>query len=109
MAPRISVCPSFVVRKIDVGPSAPPMIPIAAACAPLKPNAIASMYDANTPNCAAAPIRKLIGLAIRGPKSVMAPTPMKMRQGKIDHSSSCRKYQKIPPLDSAVGAAIRSG
>ena len=33
------------------------------------------------PSCAAAPKSRLLGLAIRGPKSVIAPTPMKIRQG----------------------------
>ena len=37
---------------------------------------------------AAAPRRKLFGLAISGPKSVIAPTPMKIRDGRILHSSS---------------------
>ena len=37
---------------------------------------------------AAAPSRKLFGLAISGPKSVIAPTPMKIRDGRILHSSS---------------------
>ena len=43
------------------------------------------------PNWAAAPKRKLFGLAIRGPKSVMAPTPMKIREGRMLHSSSKKK------------------
>ena len=33
--------PSLPARKIDVGPSAPPMIEIAAASLPVKPSAIA--------------------------------------------------------------------
>ena len=45
-------------------------------------------YAAKIPNCAAAPNKKLLGLAIRGPKSVMAPTPRKIRDGRIAHSSS---------------------
>ena len=35
----------------------------------------------NIPTCAAAPRMKLFGLAMSGPKSVIAPTPMKIRQG----------------------------
>ena len=35
------------------------------------------------PSCAAAPSSRLIGFASRGPKSVIAPTPMKIRHGKI--------------------------
>ena len=33
------------------------------------------------PNCAAAPNNKLIGLAINGEKSVIAPTPINTKQG----------------------------
>ena len=35
----------------------------------------------NMPNWAAAPMNRVLGLAIRGPKSVPAPTPMNIRQG----------------------------
>ena len=72
---------------MDVGPSAPPMIEIAAAALSLKPIAIAPKYAPKIPNCAAAPSKKLLGFAISGPKSVMAPTPMKIKDGKIAHSS----------------------
>ena len=72
---------------MEVGPSAPPIMEIAAAALSLKPSAIAPKYAAKIPNCAAAPSKKLLGFAIRGPKSVMAPTPMKIRDGKIAHSS----------------------
>ena len=84
----MSVCPSFMARKIDVGPSAPPIIAIAAAAISLNPKPMASIYAANIPNCAAAPSRKLFGFAISGPKSVSAPTPRKIRDGNIVHSSS---------------------
>ncbi len=36
IGPRRAVCPSFPARKIDVGPSAPPMIEIAAAALSLN-------------------------------------------------------------------------
>ena len=52
-----------------------------AASLPLKPIATAPRNAANTPNWAAAPNRRLLGLDSRGPKSVIAPTPMKIRQG----------------------------
>ena len=73
---------------MEVGPSAPPMMEIAAAALSLKPKAIAPKYAMKIPNCADAPSRKLLGLAIRGPKSVMAPTPIKIRDGSIAHSSN---------------------
>ena len=82
---------------MEVGPSAPPMIEIAAAAFPLKPSTIASRYAAKIPNCAAAPKRKLFGFAINGPKSVIAPTPRKIRDGRIDHSSNLKKYSNNPP------------
>ena len=72
---------------MDVGPSAPPIIDTAAAALSENPIAIAPRYAAKIPNCAAAPRRKLLGLAISGPKSVIAPTPMKISDGRIAHSS----------------------
>ena len=73
---------------MDVGPSAPPIMETAAAALSLKPRAIAPKYAAKIPNCAAAPSRKLFGFAISGPKSVMAPTPRNISDGRIAHSSS---------------------
>ena len=78
----------FIAKNIEVGPSAPPIIAIAAAAISLNPISMASMYAPKIPNCAAAPSRKLFGFAISGPKSVIAPTPRKMSDGKIVHSSS---------------------
>ena len=72
---------SLEVRKMDVGPSAPPMIPMEPASAGVKPIAFAQRKVTKIPICAAAPRRRDLGLAISGPKSVMAPTPMKIRQG----------------------------
>ena len=63
------------------------MMEIAAAALSLKPKPMAPKYAAKIPNCAAAPSKKLLGLAIRGPKSVIAPTPIKIREGRIAHSS----------------------
>ena len=74
----------MVVRKMAVGPSAPPMIPIDAASWALKPASnTAPRKLVNMPNWAPAPIKRDLGLAIRGPKSVMAPTPMKIKGGRI--------------------------
>ena len=64
------------------------MMEIAAAALSLKPKAMAPKYAIKIPNCADAPKRKLLGLAINGPKSVMAPTPMKIKDGRIAHSSN---------------------
>jgi len=72
---------SFDVRYMAVGPSAPPIIPIDPACLGKKSNPIAPIYVAKIPSCAAAPNNKLLGFAIRGPKSVKAPTPKKIKHG----------------------------
>ncbi len=47
----------------------------------LKPNTRARIKARKIPSCAAAPSSRLLGLAISGPKSVIAPTPMKMSGG----------------------------
>ena len=78
---------SLEAVRIAVGPSAPPITPIAAATASGNPSASASRNAEKIPNCAAAPKRKLLGFAISGPKSVIAPTPRKISDGKILHSS----------------------
>jgi hypothetical protein len=68
---------------MEVGPSAPPMMPMEAASAGVKPMSLAIRKVAKTPNCAAAPRKRVLGLASRGPKSVSAPRPRKIRGGKI--------------------------
>ena len=79
---------SRLVRKIAVGPSAPPMIPMDAASKRLKlipgtqsDNSKAPMSVLKIPNWAAPPRRAVFGSAIMGPKSVMAPTPIKTSRG----------------------------
>ena len=77
---------SLVVRYIAVGPSAPPMIPIEPASCALNPRAIAAKNAKNIPSCAAAPMSRDLGLAISGPKSVMAPTPRNISDGNTGFS-----------------------
>ncbi len=48
------------------------------AVMPTAPSRVAKM-----PNCAAAPRNSVRGLASSGPKSVMAPTPMKITSGAM--------------------------
>ena len=60
IGPRIAVCSSFPARKMDVGPSAPPIMEIAAAALSENPIAMAPRYAAKMPNCAAAPRRKAL-------------------------------------------------
>ena len=70
-----------------VGPSAPPIIPVAAACLRVKEtiprlfNSKAPRTVAKIPNCAAAPRINVFGFASMGPKSVIAPTPIKITNG----------------------------
>ena len=80
MEPRYSGA-SLLVTNMAVGPPAPPMMPMEPATPSLKPKSFAPMNATNMPNCAAAPRSRLLGLAMSGPKSVIAPTPRKMRQG----------------------------
>ena len=44
--------------RIEVGPSAAPMMPIEAASFKSKPRSVAAKMTAKMPNCAAAPKRK---------------------------------------------------
>ena len=80
IAPRSSGARVFVTR-IAVGPSAPPMIPIEPACIGENPRKRAAKNATNTPSCAPAPIKSDLGFAIRGEKSVIAPTPINMSEG----------------------------
>ena len=82
---------SLEVTKIEVGPSAPPMMAMDAASLrvnsmPGIPSAViasAPIRVPKMPNCAAAPSSRVLGLASIGPKSVMAPTPRKISSGKM--------------------------
>jgi hypothetical protein len=78
---------SWLARKMEVGPSAPPMIPMAAASLSVKPSRKAADRAATRmPNWAAAPSMNVTGRASSGRKSVSTPTPRKMMGG----SSSVR-------------------
>jgi hypothetical protein len=68
--------------KIDVGPSAPPIILIADASCRLNPIATAPISEPKIPNCAAPPRIAVLGFDKSGPKSVIAPTPIKISRGK---------------------------
>ena len=57
------------------------MIPIEPACSYVNPNANAPKNVAKIATCAAAQRRKLFGLANNGPKSVIQPTPRKIKHG----------------------------
>ena len=72
----------MIVVKIAVGPSAPPMIPRAPASCGVKPIITAHNSTVKMPNCAAAPNMERCKLRSIGPKSVKAPTPIKMMGGR---------------------------
>ena len=57
------------------------MTPMAAASAGSKPSTRAIRKAAKMPSWAAAPSSREVGLASRGPKSVMAPMPIKIMDG----------------------------
>ena len=91
-----------MVRKMDVGPSAPPMMPIDAASCLEKPMNKAIKKVAATPTWAAAPSKSVLGAASRGPKSVNAPTPRKMMGGKISALTPKPSQSYNPPLMEAT-------
>ena len=67
--------------RMEVGPSAAPIMPMEAASFRSKPRATAMMMVRKMPACAAAPQRNSLGLASRGPKSIIAPMPMNRSRG----------------------------
>lgn len=60
------------------------MMPIAPASASEKPIVLARINATKMPKCAPAPKITSLGLAIIGPKSVIAPTPRKISGGTIN-------------------------
>ena len=99
MAPTISFIPiSFILDAINivVGPSAPPIIPIAEASRIPKSNRFeerpinnAPINAINTPAWAAAPNSNVLGLDITGVKSVRAPRPRNTKRG---NKSVCKPF-----------------
>ncbi len=80
MAPMYFECKVFAT-KIDVGPSAAPIIPIEAASFKSKPNKTAIITVKKIPNCAAAPNININGFCNNGPKSIIAPIPINNNNG----------------------------
>jgi len=68
-------------KNIAVGPSAPPIIPIAPASGAANPRYNAPINVAKIPICAAAPKSINLGLDINDEKSVIAPIPKKINEG----------------------------
>ena len=80
MAPMY-LLPSTRETRMEVGPSAAPMMPMEAASIRSKPNNAATVMVRNTPNWAAAPNSSNFGLESTGPKSIIAPMPIKSSSG----------------------------
>ncbi len=65
------------------------MMPMDAACGTVKltsPQSVIAKAPINVkkmPNCAAPPKKATFGFAIMGPKSVIAPMPIKISSGKM--------------------------
>ena len=72
---------------MDVGPSAAPMMPMDAASFRSNPRSTARLMEAKIPNWAPAPKRNILGLERSGPKSIMAPIPIKRRMGRASEAS----------------------
>ena len=80
MAPRRCGA-SLVVTKMAVGPSAPPMIPMELASEAVKPNRAGEDVGDEDAKLRRRAQKQGLRVAIRGAKSVIAPTPMKMSGG----------------------------
>ncbi len=72
--------------RIEVGPSAAPMTPIAAASLNGKMKEARNTVR-KMPNWAAAPNRSIFGLDRSGPKSIMAPMPINSSSGMASDAS----------------------
>ena len=81
-----------------VGPSAAAMMAVEAASFKSKPNATAKTSVMKMPNWAAAPKRNILGLLSKGPKSIMAPMPIKRSSGNSSLA--------IPALKSVSMASV---
>ena len=88
---------NWLATKIEVGPSAAPIIPIEAASRMSKPANTATTTTKKIPNWAAAPKSNMKGFWSNGPKSIIAPIPMKISRGKSSVSIPARKRMSKTP------------
>ena len=70
----------------------------------MKERASAPMRAAKMPSWAAAPKSSVLGLAMSGPKSVIAPTPMKIRIGKRPLEMPMSKRILMKPASPVTGS-----
>ena len=88
---------------MEVGPSAAPMIPMDAASFKSKPRSTAVLKAKKMPNWAPAPNRNIEGMDKSGPKSIMAPIPIKSRMGRAsDASIPTSKSHSMIPFTSPI-------
>ena len=84
-----------------MGPSAAPIIPIAAASFSVKPIKAANVIVKNIPNCAAPPNKSILGFFSNGPKSIIAPIATKISKGNSSVSiPNLYKTVKAPCIAS---------
>ncbi|MPM73175.1 hypothetical protein SDC9_120151 [bioreactor metagenome] len=83
-----------------VGPSAAPMMPIEAASLMSNPKNTATAIVKKIPNWAAAPNNSMNGFCRSGPKSIMAPMPIKINNGNSSVLIPASKRTSRTPSDS---------
>ena len=93
-----------MATSMEVGPSAAPMMAMAAALGREKPMSAAKISVRNIPSCAEPPRINSFGLDSRGPKSIMAPMPINSRMGMASLASipTLNREERIP--SSAITA-----
>ena len=107
MAPRY-LLPRVLATKMAVGPSAAPMTAMDAASGRSKKSP-ASTSVTKIPSCAAAPNSISHGFSSSGPKSIMAPMPMKSSSGNSSLDIPASKSALMGPTVSPWVMAPDSG
>ena len=87
--------------KMDVGPSAAPMMAMEAASRSSKPSRLAMESVKKMPNCAAAPKSSSFGSASSGPKSIIAPMPMNSSSGNSSLATPASNRTSSAPISAA--------
>ena len=90
---------SYILTNIAVGPSAAPIIPMLAASF-IGKNSDAISIVIKIPPWLTIPINSSHGFDSKGPKSIIAPIPIKRSSGKTSWSAIPKLYSqaKIPEL-----------
>ena len=88
--------------NIEGGPSAAPITATDAASAISKPMNLARLSVKNIPNWAAAPKSSIFGFESSGPKSIIAPIPMKSNSGNSSFAIPALNKTSIGPTSVPV-------